>query len=45
MIRALVFDLDDTLYLESDFVSSGYKAVAKDVSTHFGTALRMSFTA
>ena len=29
MIEALVFDLDDTLYLESDFVMSGYRAVAQ----------------
>jgi putative hydrolase of the HAD superfamily len=28
MIRALIFDLDDTLYRESDFVSGGYRAVA-----------------
>jgi putative hydrolase of the HAD superfamily len=29
MIEVLVFDLDDTLYLERDFVMSGYQAVAK----------------
>jgi putative hydrolase of the HAD superfamily len=29
MIEALVFDLDDTLYLENDFVMSGYRAVAR----------------
>jgi putative hydrolase of the HAD superfamily len=29
MIRALVFDLDDTLYIERDFVMSGYRAVAQ----------------
>jgi putative hydrolase of the HAD superfamily len=28
MIEVLVFDLDDTLYLERDFVMSGYQAVA-----------------
>lgn len=27
--RAVVFDLDDTLYLERDFVRSGYRAVAE----------------
>ncbi len=29
MFRALVFDLDDTLYSERDFVMSGYRAVAR----------------
>jgi putative hydrolase of the HAD superfamily len=29
MIEALIFDLDDTLYLENDFVMSGYRAVAR----------------
>ncbi|MCG3204397.1 MAG: Phosphoglycolate phosphatase [Elusimicrobia bacterium] len=29
MTRAVIFDLDDTLYLERDFVFSGYKAVAE----------------
>jgi putative hydrolase of the HAD superfamily len=29
MFRALVFDLDDTLYIEEDFVKSGYRAVAQ----------------
>ena len=29
MIQALVFDLDDTLYPEKDFVLSGYSAVAR----------------
>ena len=29
MIRALIFDLDDTLYCEKDFVMSGYRAVAR----------------
>jgi hypothetical protein len=32
MIRALVFDLDDTLYREKDFVRSGYRAVAQHVA-------------
>lgn len=27
-IKAIIFDLDDTLYLEKDYVKSGYKAVA-----------------
>ena len=29
MIRALLFDLDDTLYREADFVASGFRAVAE----------------
>lgn len=32
----LVIDLDDTLYLERDFVSSGFKAVGQHVDTTFG---------
>jgi len=36
MIEALVFDLDDTLYPESDFVASGYRAVALHVSECYG---------
>lgn len=28
-IRAVVFDLDDTLYLERDYVRSGYRAIAE----------------
>ncbi len=35
MIEALVFDLDDTLYLESDFVASGYRAVARHVARKY----------
>lgn len=29
MIRGLVFDIDDTLYLERDYVRSGFRAVAR----------------
>jgi len=32
MIRGVAFDLDDTLYLERDFVRSGYGAVARTVA-------------
>jgi len=35
MIEALVFDLDDTLYLESDFVVSGYRAVARHIAKRY----------
>ena len=31
-LRAVVFDLDDTLYLERDYVRSGYRAVAERVA-------------
>jgi putative hydrolase of the HAD superfamily len=36
MIEGLLFDLDDTLYLESDFVASGYRAVAAHVARRCG---------
>jgi putative hydrolase of the HAD superfamily len=36
MIRALIFDLDDTLYCEHDFVASGYRAVAEYVGAQCG---------
>jgi len=36
MIKALIFDLDDTLYREKDFLESGYRAVARHMSVSFG---------
>ena len=36
MIHALIFDLDDTLYRERDFVESGYRAVARHIASCFG---------
>jgi putative hydrolase of the HAD superfamily len=36
MIHALLFDLDDTLYREFDFVLSGYRAVARYVFDRYG---------
>jgi putative hydrolase of the HAD superfamily len=36
MIRAVVFDLDDTLYPEVEFVYSGYRAVSDAVRQHLG---------
>lgn len=30
-IKAVIFDLDDTLYSEKDYVKSGYRAVAKEI--------------
>lgn len=35
-IRAVIFDLDDTLYPEQSFVFSGYRAVAQAFRTQFG---------
>jgi putative hydrolase of the HAD superfamily len=37
--RAIVFDLDDTLYLEGDYVRSGFRAVADEL------ALRLALSA
>ncbi len=36
MIRAVVFDLDDTLFPEHQFVMSGYRAVGQHVKERFG---------
>jgi len=36
MIDTLIFDLDDTLYPESTFVESGYRAVARHLSGRLG---------
>jgi putative hydrolase of the HAD superfamily len=33
---AIVFDIDDTLYLERDFVFSGYRAVSSAVASKYG---------
>lgn len=33
VIKGVVFDMDDTLYLERDYVRSGFKAVASHVAT------------
>ena len=35
-IQAVVFDLDDTLYLERDYVRSGYRAVARHLARSLG---------
>lgn len=39
MLQALVFDLDDTLYAEKDFLMSGYRTVAR----HLDETKRCSF--
>ena len=44
MIRALIFDLDDTLYRESDFVMSGYRAVARHVADNYGCDFECVFS-
>ncbi|WP_158235996.1 HAD family hydrolase [Hydrogenovibrio sp. SC-1] len=36
MINAVIFDLDDTLYLESEYVLSGFNAVAEYLSVKYG---------
>ncbi len=43
MIRALIFDLDDTLYREHDFVASGYRAVARHVAGRCGDSVNAVF--
>jgi putative hydrolase of the HAD superfamily len=37
MIRALIFDLDDTLYREADYLASGFMAVADHLSAIHGS--------
>lgn len=39
MIRAVVFDMDDTLYPEREYLLGGYRAVAEWGAAHFGTPL------
>lgn len=43
--RAVVFDLDDTLYLERDYVLSGFRAVGRHLHQNLGwpTALQRRF--
>jgi putative hydrolase of the HAD superfamily len=38
MIRALIIDLDDTLYDERDYVLSGFRAVAAEIARRFPEA-------
>lgn len=35
MIKAIIFDMDDTLYKEYDFVFGGFKAVAEYIATKY----------
>jgi putative hydrolase of the HAD superfamily len=41
--RAIVFDLDDTLYPERDFVHSGFRAAAAWAETHLGVPRSQAF--
>jgi putative hydrolase of the HAD superfamily len=36
---AVIFDLDDTLYLERDFVFSGYRAISEAVAVEYGFSI------
>jgi putative hydrolase of the HAD superfamily len=38
MLQAIIFDLDDTLFEEGDFVISGFRAVAKKIAESAGAA-------
>ncbi len=44
MKRALVFDLDDTLYPEHRFALSGFAAVSTHVATHYGASRVTAFS-
>lgn len=37
LIKAVVFDMDDTLFMEEDYIHSGFKVIDKWVKNHFGT--------
>ncbi len=43
MIKVVIFDLDDTLFLERDYVMSGYRAVASHVTHTTGIATDVLF--
>jgi putative hydrolase of the HAD superfamily len=45
MIEALIFDLDDTLYPERDFVISGCRAVARHIAGKYGTSANEAYCA
>jgi putative hydrolase of the HAD superfamily len=44
MTRALVFDLDDTLYPERRFALSGFDAVSTHVAARYGVSRRAAFS-
>lgn len=39
MIRAVIFDMDDTLISEKEYVKSGYMAVAKDMASAYSSQI------
>jgi putative hydrolase of the HAD superfamily len=41
--RAVVFDLDDTLYPESAYVRSGFRAVAQEAARRYGVAADQAY--
>jgi len=43
-LRAVIFDLDDTLYPERSFVLSGFRAVAMWAKEHLGVSADQTFT-
>jgi len=43
MTMVLVFDMDDTLYVEMTYVKSGFKAVAAYLQEAFGISTKVSF--
>lgn len=42
-LKAILFDLDDTLFLEKDFVKSGFKAVASHIQNNNGKDEKIIF--
>ena len=38
MIKAVIFDLDDTLYYEQDYVKSGFRAVSRYICSKYGVS-------
>ena len=43
MRPALIFDLDDTLYPEAEYIRSGFRAVAEDLETRLGLSADATF--
>ena len=43
VLKAIIFDLDDTLFLERDYVKSGFKAVASYCHQQFNLPVLQSF--
>ena len=43
MIKAIFFDLDDTLYNEIDYVMSGFKVVSSYISSQFDLSQKEVF--